>query len=260
MNASAKDQATSEAPTVFHITHWKAGSQWINKILQRLMFDRLVLPFDGENSQFLQTPIQAGKVYPTLYLTKEQFDSVATPKNHRRFVMIRDLRDTLVSLYFSLKVSHYLPDDLAWLRSALTERGQEAGLLHTLQEHLPKSAAIQESWLRAGESLVKYEDLLENDHAILERVLLDQCELNVPRPYFNAVVEACRFENLTGGRRRGHEDVTAHERKGIRGDWHNYFTPKLTRAFKERFGDLLIATGYENHRDWHAAAARPCAA
>ena len=31
-------------PTVFHITHHKAGSQWINRIFHALAYDRLVLP------------------------------------------------------------------------------------------------------------------------------------------------------------------------------------------------------------------------
>jgi lipopolysaccharide transport system ATP-binding protein len=256
MNKSAPAMIPADEPTVFHLTHWKAGSQWINKILQRLIFERLVLPVDGEQTQFLQWPIQAGKVYPTLYLTKDQFDGVAVPANHRRFVIIRDLRDTLVSLYFSVKASHYLPDDMGWVRAALCERDQEAGLLHTLDLHLPKCAAIQASWLRAGEPLLRYEDLLDNDLTILQRVLLVHCELRVPLQRFQEVVQACRFESITGGRPRGQEDITAHERKGICGDWRNYFTERVSAAFKERYGALLIATGYEADFDWHARLVR----
>jgi hypothetical protein len=239
-------------PAVFHITHWKAGSQWIARILRDLVGDRLVLPVNSLQDQFLKWPIQPGMVYPAIYVSKEQFDQVSKPSNCRRFVIIRDLRDTLVSLYFSVKISHALPAQLASMRTALSQRDHEAGLLYTMENWLPGVAVIQESWLRAQEPLLHYEDLLENDLEILERLLLEQCQLRVTPAQLREVVLASRFECLTGGRQRGQEDITAHERKGISGDWRNYFTDRVTRAFKERFGKLLIATGYEEDLAWRA--------
>jgi lipopolysaccharide transport system ATP-binding protein len=55
---------------------------------------------------------------------------------------------------------------------------------------------------------------------------------------------------LTGGRPRGQEDVGAHERRGVAGDWRRHFTPKLTSACKALYGDLLIAAGYEKDEAW----------
>jgi lipopolysaccharide transport system ATP-binding protein len=249
--APPAEATTGVAPTVFHVTHWKAGSQWVNRILQMLAFDRLVLASYQEQDQFLRLPIQAGMIYPTVYVTWEQFRAVSVPANHRRFVIVRDLRDTLVSYYYSVKLSHHLSiaEHLS-LRAELRGCREEAGLLYVLEHFLPPCAAIQESWLRAGEPLVRYEDLLEDDLGIFERLLLRQCELPVPAERLRQVVLACRFEAITGGRQRGQEDALAHERKGIAGDWRNHFTPRLKRAFKERFGELLMGTGYEDDMDW----------
>ena len=72
----------------------------------------------------------------------------------------------------------------------------------------------------------------------------------MPAEQVREAVLACRFEHLTGGRRRGQEDVRSHERKGVAGDWRRHFTDRVTRAFKERFGDLLVATGYEKDLHW----------
>jgi hypothetical protein len=236
-------------PTVFHITHWKAGSQWIHRIFHALVYDRLVLP-RWDQSQFLRDPIQSGKVYPTVYVTKEQFDAVSKPPDHRRFVIIRDLRDTLVSLYFSMKTSHDIPNDYAaGLREALQLRGPEEGMLFTMDNLLPLSAAIQESWLKAREPLVRYEELLRDDLHILRHVLLEKCELSVAIDRLRQAVHANRFEALTG-RLRGQEDRAAHERKGIAGDWRNYFTPKIKSVFKDRFGHLLCMSGYEKDLEW----------
>jgi hypothetical protein len=56
--------------TVFHITHWKAGSQWILKILEDLQPDRIVSPRVGEGQFFVDKLIE-GKIYPTTYLHRK---------------------------------------------------------------------------------------------------------------------------------------------------------------------------------------------
>src|SRR5262245_7506536 len=206
-------------PTVFHITHHKAGSQWVNRILHTLAYDRLVQP-EIENRQFLDRPVRAGAVYPTLYVTREQFESVALPEHWRRFVVIRDLRDILISFYFSVKYSHaMLHDVLRARRAALSGLSLEDGLLHVLETGRAGFALIQWSWRLAGEDLIKYEDLLRYDEEILGRVLLRHCRLAVDPVRFREVVRAYRFETQTGGRKPGSEDVHSHERKGIAGDW-----------------------------------------
>jgi lipopolysaccharide transport system ATP-binding protein len=202
-------------------------------------------------AQVLQQSAQPGKVYPTVYLTREEFALVRLPPVWRRFVVIRDLRDTLVSLYYSLRFSHpMMGDELPILRPLLNSLSLEDGLLYLMDETLLLCSRIQESWVAAGESLIRYEDLLEHDLSLLKDFLLDQCGLPVSRERFREVVRANRFDKLTRGRPRGHEDVAAHERKGVAGDWRDHFSDRVKTAFKARFGDLLVATGYEADLRW----------
>jgi Sulfotransferase domain len=236
-------------PTVFHVTHWKAGSQWLNKILSRVAGDRVVFA-ERDATQLLARPVQPGKVYTTCYVTRQEFDRVPLPRPWHRFVVIRDLRDTLVSFYFSLKISHVSNPVVETYRSVLRRRELEDGLLYLLDDRLPGCAAIQRSWLEAGEELIRYEDLLQRDEAILVPLLTEKCPLGVPDAALRAAIAACRFEALTGGRSRGQEDVGSHERKGVAGDWRNHFTSRVTREFKARFGELLVATGYEKDLNW----------
>jgi hypothetical protein len=42
----------------------------------------------------------------------------------------------------------------------------------------------------------------------------------------------------------------SHRRKGIVGDWRNYFTEELKVQFKALYGNVLIETGYEKNLDW----------
>jgi lipopolysaccharide transport system ATP-binding protein len=253
-SASVRQKGPASAadypPTIIHVTHWKAGSQWIHRILNQCVSDRVVAPKLNQ-SQFLTSPIQPGKVYPTVYVTKAQFDRTHLPPNARHFVVIRDLRDTLVSGYFSMKISHSVTkDELAHLRPKLEQLNHEDGMLYMLDNWLPPCARIQSTWLEAGEPLIRYEDLLENDLEILEQVLLDRCHLPIERESFRQVVVSNRFEKVTAGRARGSENTQAHERKGVAGDWQRHFSARIKDAFKIRYGSLLVATGYEADLNW----------
>jgi len=202
-------------------------------------------------AQVLAQAIQPGGVYPTVYLTCEQFERVALPPDSRRFVVIRDLRDTLVSLYYSLKFSHpVIAPSVTEERARLQSMNIEDGLMYVMDAWLPLCSDIQESWLAADEPLIRYEDLLERDVAILRRVLLDECALAVDHERFREIVLANRFDRLTGGRPPGQENQRAHERKGVAGDWPEHFTERVKSTFKARFGELLVATGYEEDLAW----------
>lgn len=63
------------------------------------------------------------------------------------------------------------------------------------------------------------------------------------------IVEKRTFEKLTG-RKKGQENRNTHLRKGVPGDWANHFTPTHTRAFKDRYNDLLLKLGYVDSPDW----------
>ena len=120
----------------------------------------------------------------------------------------------------------------------------EDGLLMLMNEWLPMSSRIQQSWVEAGETFIRYEDLLEKDSETLEELLIGTCEIKVTRERLHEIIVANRFENLTGGRKRGEENLIAHERKGISGDWKNYFTRQVTEKFIEQYGKMHLDAGY----------------
>lgn len=237
-------------PAIFHVTHWKAGSQWIKKILRKLAPDRFI-ESQLEVGHFLKVPLQESKIYSAVYVTKEQFENVKLPTSWCRFVVIRDLRDTLISGYFSLKISHTIVSSkISSFRDELISRNIEDGLIYLIDNWLYLSANIQQSWLSSGETLIKYEDLLVSDVDILSDILINKCKIGLGVDEVKKAIIENRFVELTGGRECGVEDISAHERKGIAGDWRNYFTPRVTEYFKQRYGGLIIETGYERDDNW----------
>ena len=242
--------STTTNLTSFHITHWKAGSQWIKSIVRRLEPDRLAT---GPGVGFLgEEDVRAGSVHSPVYMHRAWFYRVAgDAADHRRVVVIRDLRDATVSWYFSIRHSHPRNAKVDEFREKLGELPLEDGLLLVLGESTRVMARIQSSWLAASEDerlLVRYEDLIGDTPLWMGRVL-DRLGVNDDAAAREAAIQAESFEAKTG-RKRGQEDVSHHERKGVAGDWQNHFTPRLKDRFKENFGQLLIDTGYETDLNW----------
>ena len=192
----------------------------------------------------LEETLLPGRIYPTVYASRETFEGLALPRPYRRFVVLRDLRDTLISLYYSLRHSHaVLTPHIAGVRDELASLDVESGLLRLLDGPLRNIAAIQRSW--ANSSFFRYEDLLSEPESELQAIV-EASEIPVD---VRMAVRRHSFERVFG-RKPGTEDVASHLRKGVAGDWRNHFDSRLKTAFKERFGDVLTLTGYEPSLDW----------
>lgn len=230
--------------TVFHITHQKAGSQWIYQILNEIAPTRIITARMGEQ-QFTSQPIIPGMVYSPLYIDRMNFERVPVPTNHVKFFVIRDPRDTLISLYFSSKKSHVSSRRIALARPQLERLSFEDGLRLLMRYNMPRLIDIALSWLNAPETYwVRFEDLLSDQYTEFQRVL-DYCEFGIRGEQLKQVLDKFSFERLSG-RARGSEDESSHYRKGVPGDWKNYLKDSLLDEFNQLFGDALVSTGYES--------------
>jgi hypothetical protein len=93
--------------------------------------------------------------------------------------------------------------------------------------------------------LVKYEDLIASDNAAVFKQVLKHCDIRIPDNQLKDLLESYSFEKLSG-RRPGQEDQKAHYRKGVQGDWKNYFNDKIQDRFMEATHDLLAVWGYQS--------------
>ena len=244
-------------PTTMHITHAKAGSTWIDQILRDL-FGASVAPRGrtvAADRNLTTHRFEAGRIYSAMFMTREQFLAHPELRDIKRFFVMRDLRDTLISLYFSLKVSHPLDSPEKFReRELMQSLDPEQGLLHLLREQLHGVAAIQKSWTGVGEIVLRYEEVIANSEPLLRELFVDKLRLPVSPRAIARAAERRSFEK-TFGRRLGEENVASHGRKGAPGDWRNHFTPAVTQEFQRLYGEHLISTGYERDASWaHVAA------
>lgn len=230
-------------PTVFHATHWKAGSQWVRGVFEAAAGNRIVPIKRGQEHVFAD-PIVPGGVYTPVYAAADQLRAAIPPGlDHRTFVVVRDPRDTLVSMYHSLRYSH--GDDWEGVpeaRQLLNEVDPVDGLAALLRGEMREVVTIQMTWLQAGVKIYRYEDLWRDEVAGF-RDLLNYCEIDVSDERLNEIVGCNSFERVSG-RKRGHSDVTAHLRKGQPGDWREHFPPRLTSMYRTLYGDATVRLGY----------------
>lgn len=231
-----------------HITHGKAGSTWIDRLLRELFGKQVSLRMYELPERFCFDRFQ---VYSAIFITRDRFLSYPELADIRRFVVIRDLRDTLISQYFSMRDTHGLdPGGIVQKRrEILRSRSFQEGLEYLLENAITNQASIQRSWVDADEKLFRYEELLEDDVATLHRLFIEEWNLSIRSEQLEKAVLASRFESVYK-RKLGEEDATSHGRKGQPGDWRNYFTRDFAVRFRDKFGDLLISTGYEKDDSW----------
>lgn len=239
----------SGKPTIFHVTHWKSGSQWVYSLLKAAAPDRIV-PGKDSPAWFFKDPIVAGGIYTPVYATHQQFRQVVPEQcNQRTFALIRDARDSAVSWYFSLLYSHRTEyDTVVQTRQALKNIDQREGMTLIFQNYVRDLVEIQRTWLESGMKIFRYEDLLADQHGVF-RQILEHCEIDVPERRQRSIINRCCFRRKTWWR-FGRENLKSHYRKGVVGDWKNHFDSELKQRFKNLYADSLIRAGYERDSEW----------
>lgn len=100
-----------------------------------------------------------------------------------------------------------------------------------------------------GETLeVRYETMLADHPRQLQR-LFDFLGVAADSELAVQIAQATTFESLHG-RPAGDHQPTAKARRGIAGDWKNWFTRADGRLFHELAGAALIRLGYEPDAEW----------
>jgi len=112
-----------------------------------------------------------------------------------------------------------------------------------------KTAADGPALLGPNYTEVRYEDLLERPNEEVAR-LAGFLGADTREKAVQQAVRSASFEKLSRGRERGQEDTSSFYRKGVAGDWTNYFTERDKEIYKEEAGELLIRLRYERDLDW----------
>ena len=248
----------SALDTIYHCCTQKTASQWFRAVFNDPGFYRhtglVTYPFVqlGLRSAFIPKAFPSGTVATHLYIDYSTYAKIPKPARFKTFFIMRDPRDAVVSWYFSAKHSHTPVNPMPQLRQDLENLNLTQGLQYIIDRLVEfGSFDAQRSWRLAAEAaqdspvaLFRYEDLVTDSRAFLTR-LFTYLDITMPQEKIGSLSERISFEKLSGGRKQGQEDVQNHYRKGIAGDWKNYFDEVVLRYFKDKTNDLVSVLGYE---------------
>ena len=180
------------------------------------------------------------------------------PFNHKTIVVLRDGRDVMTSAYFHFLM--YAPNKSSSLvehwrekisyQENLEAKAQIKSFIQIFSENF-KVGGRQTSWSDHAMSInssspvilvVKYEDMLTQCSSVLNNII-HFLEIE-PIEDVDTVITKNSFENLAR-RKRGQEKINSFYRKGIAGDWKNYFDEETLELFMSLHGEAMRYWKYD---------------
>ncbi len=250
--------------------HHKCASTWMSRIFYAIQKRTGFTISYGTNAE--------AELVIVPNANPESFAQLHPSQNLRGIHLIRDPRDVIVSGYFSHRNTHRLGDweNLKIHRQALQAVDMEQGLFLEMDfsGHFLKNDMYRWEYGANPDILeLKYEEVIAPDYDFTP--IFKHLELYAPnqtihlKKYLNkfnnkkiwfwrypniglndtdiqAIIQENSFKNLSKGRMQGAENIQSHYRKGVAGDWKNYFTEGHTAYFEKSFGDILEKLGYSS--------------
>lgn len=161
--------------------------------------------------------------------------------------LTRDGRDVIVSgavQWLNLRLRNAPPGGRETFEKALREHTIPPAEFEMFLDYwldATRAGVTAQAWFRNYFHL-RYESLIAapTDQA---GKLFQFLGLNNDPDIVGSCVRAAAFDALSGGRQCGQEDNGSFFRKGVVGDWKNWFSPEQCDVFEQRAGPLLKAVG-----------------
>ncbi len=226
----------------------KSGTTWTRRMVASLP-GYAEFPMQGVSGAEIHEleSVAPGQVFHGHLVSSQALFRTLETMEFRTVYVYRDLRDVVVSDYHHRM---YLNPNRAPAQF-LTMTKEELLMPDALLEWCGSAKRFQDvaNWIaHPGIPAIKYEDLKADGVGTMHRALTE-IGFKIDRRLVGHIVESNSFERQAG-RPAGEEDRAAPLRKGIVGDWRNHFTQRNIDAFKDAFGEMLIAYGYEQDLNW----------
>lgn len=219
----------------------KAGTTWVRTMICSLPDYEPVIIRKKHTPNMLET-LQTHQVWHGHFGYSTRLMDVLKDNNIRTVFVYRDLRDTIISNYFHIRELNPKRAPEGFFEKDMSQL-LEPAVLPTWCAPVSHFKLLP-YWLAERHIVkVRFEDLIENPVDEMSRVFLG-LGLNTSRELVELIVEECSFERQSG-RLPGDEVSDAPLRKGIVGDWKNYFSTDLAKRFDATYGHLLKIGGYQ---------------
>lgn len=242
-------------PAYVYLSFHKTATQFTERVLRSVCrYHRLrAATFDSRHRT-----VEAAVLSRTDFLlltdySSEMIDLAALDVRGVR--VIRDPRDTLVSMYFSHRSSHALNhEEIAQNRQALADLDVSDGLDYLMRNASFFKRIVRELDVWLPEDHGYYETTFERltrDPRAEFAAILEALGLPLEDADLEAILAENSFSALQDEWAEDHPGAdTNHYRKGVAGEWRRYLIGDAKESFRARYGSLLVRLGYEATLDW----------
>lgn len=236
---------------------WKVGSTWLYNIVRDLCSIENAANLPEDLNEFgtlrLECPgaidfLINARGY-NIYKTHSNPPSEGACENVKFLSIYRDPRDVIISSIFYL--ANISEEEGGWGEGFknLSEKNRIKKFIEEADVWITKS----QLWVRHPQTCqVRYEDLKTAPEKEIRRVL-EHLGLKRSDRTVKKVIARNSFR-AKSGRNAGQEHKGAVLRKGIVGDWKNYYDEECIMMFKQgnkgRWNQMLVEMGYEKTLDW----------
>lgn len=242
-------------PRIVHLTLAKCGSQWVRDVLcAPEIVDCTGVPYSGVTfnlpsaGEFEIPPGEfSGPIFGMSQLEWHGFKS----GGDKAIVVLRDPRDRLISLMYSILYSHGTSargdSYIGYMKSKLFQLKTDSERVAEMIGEVQFWRHFYLTWATAGSDdtyVVRYEDLVKDQRTEFEKIIV-WLGWKVPSETLDYVVKKLSFTERSG-RNAGVEDVSSHYRRGVAGDWKNHFTREHGQLWNDLYPEFLTLIGYEN--------------
>lgn len=239
---------------LIHICLQKTASQWIKSILSdpkllnhtRKEFYYPNLDYISSKENFnngISFPFNS--IISPLYINYNDFQSLDL-SNYKAFVVVRDIRDVMISQYFSIAYSHNIINaNHKRTRDHLQSLPKEQSIEYFF-EHIYKVFDDQfsyrvflNSWMGCNDQNIKiyrYEDLTQYNKLESWKKLFDFLNINLNPA---SILSKYEFKD------KGKNKITEHLRNGLARDFENHFSESLIKKFNASYSSILSYYNYD---------------
>jgi hypothetical protein len=204
--------------------------------------------------------LKDGQILCAHYQFNDDLLPIMNDKHTLTFYLYRDPRDADLSaaLYIKNALTHHA---LHHTLSNMSESDTLAlmlsgGILKKYNEELVNYEGISYltnnalKWIACKHVIaIKYEDFFTKPFETMKQIL-NEANVDIDDNYLKKIISEFSFSKFSNGRKQGEEDKASHFRKGIIGDYKNYYTELHKALCKKAIGQDLITLGYERDLQW----------
>lgn len=252
---------TPKNNSIILIEYPKSGGTWLGQLVS----EYFKIPFPRNKFPGFKRSLYHGHYLPSRRILK----------NKKIIFLVRDGRDVMVSLYHHQLIwnnkNKHNPNKVNYYRKTTGFQNVEDvkenmnSFINYSFSHAPSKLQnftfygnwynYNKAWLNNMKDqkniyLIKYEDLLFNTEETLKKMFYEFFEeKNIDEASLKKIVHTFSFENQTN-RKKGDENSKSFLRKGVSGDWENYFGEQEKETFKIFSKNMLVTLEYEKDTNW----------